>query len=128
MDTLYVLCTLPPICILFDQVSTTNVIFPDMGSRAIPIFSLSGSVKIGNMSVTRYQVPVTPAWAITDYKVQGSTYDAVTLDLHRQSMGSKDTSSHKRYCSFYVQLSRVRSLQGLFLLQPVTLKDLGGKP
>ena len=80
------------------------------------------------MSVTRHQVPVTPAWAVTDYKVQGSTYDAVTLDLHRQNTSSKDGSSHKRYCSSYVQLTRVRSLQDLFLLQPVTLKDLSGKP
>jgi hypothetical protein len=123
-----VLCTLPPKCILFEQASTTNAIFPEMGSTATPIFCLSGSVKIGNMSVTRHQVPVTPAWAVTDYKVQGSTYDAVTLDLHRQNISSKDGSSHKRYCSCYVQLTRVRSLQDLFLLQPVTLKDLNGKP
>lgn len=122
------LCTLPPKCILFEQVSTTNAIFPEMGSTAIPIFCSSGSVRIGNMSVTRYQVPVTPAWAITDYKVQGSTCDAVTLDLHRQSISSRDRSSHKRYCSCYVQLSRVRSLQDLYLLQPVTLEDLNGKP
>jgi len=128
MDTLYVLCTLPPICILFDQAPATNTIFPDMGSTAMPVFSLSGSVKIGNMSVTRYQVPVTPAWAITDYKVQGSTYDAVTLDLHRQNISRKDGSSHKKYCSSYVQLTRVRSLQGLFLLQPVTLADFNGRP
>jgi len=89
IDTLHVLCTLPPKCILFEQVSTTNAIFPGIGSTATPIFCSSGSVKIGNMSVTRHQVPVTPAWAITDYKVQGSTYEAVTLDLHRQSISSK---------------------------------------
>ena len=122
------LCTLPPKCILFEQVSTTNAIFPGIGSTATPIFCSSGSVKIGNMSVTRHQVPVTPAWAITDYRVQGSTYEAVTLDLHRQSISSKDGSSHKRYCSCYVQLTRVRSLQGLSLLQPVTLKDFNAKP
>ena len=122
------LCTLPPKCILLEQDSTTNAIFPEMGSKATPIFCSSGPVKIGNMSVTRYQVPVTPAWAITEYKVQGSTYEAVTLDLHRQSTSSKDGSSHKRYCSVYVQLTRVPSLQGLSLLQPVTLADLSGKP
>lgn len=122
------LCTLPPKCILFEQVSTTNAIFPGIGSTATPIFCSSGSVKIGNMSITRHQVPVTPAWAITDYKVQGSTYEAVTLDLHRQSISSKDGSSHKRYCSCYVQLTRVRSLQGLSLLQPVTLNDFNAKP
>jgi hypothetical protein len=123
-----VLCTLPPKCILLEQDSTTNPIFPEMGSKATPIFCSSGPVKIGNMSITRHQVPVTPAWAITDYKVQGSTYEAVTLDLHRQSISSKDGSSHKRYCSVYVQLTRVRSLLDLFLLQPVTLRDLNGKP
>ena len=122
------LCTLPPKCVLFEQDSTTNAMFPEMGSTATPIFCLSGSVKIGNMSITRHQVPVTPAWAITEYKVQGSTYEAVTLDLHRQSTSSKDGSSHKRYCSVYVQLTRVPSLQGLSLLQPVTLGDLSGKP
>jgi len=99
-----------------------------MGSKATPIFCLSGPVKIGNLSVTRHQVPITPAWAITDYKVQGSTYDAVTLDLHRKSTSSKDGSSHKRYCSVYVQLTRVRSLQDLSLLQPITLRDVNAKP
>ena len=128
MDPLYVLCTLPPKCVLFEQDSTTDAMFPEMDSTATPIFCLSGSVKIGNMSVTRHQVPVTPAWAITDYKVQSSTYDAVTLDLHRQNINSKDGSSHKRYCSCYVQLTRVRSLQGLSLLQPVTLNDFNAKP
>jgi len=99
-----------------------------MGSTAIPVFDLSSPVKIGNMSVTRHQVPVTPAWAITEYKAEGSTYDRVTVDLHWQNISSKDGSSHKRYCSSYVQLTRTRSLQGLSLLQPVTLKDLSGKP
>ena len=32
------------------------------------------------------------------------------------------------YCSYYVQLSRTRSLQGLALVQAVTLEDLSAKP
>ena len=126
IDSLYVLCTLPPICILFEQASTENAIFPEMGSTAIPTFSLSSQVR--NMSVTRHQVPVTPSWAITEYKAEGSTYDRMTVDLHWQNISSKDRSSHKGYCSSCVQLTRTRSLQGLSLLQPVTLKDLSGKP
>ena len=113
---------------LFQEDSTNNAVFPEMGSTAIPIFCSSGTVMIGNISVTRHQVPATPTWAITDYKVQGATYEEVTLDLHRENISSKDGSSHKIYCSNYVQLTRVRSLQGLFLLQPVTLKDLSSKP
>jgi hypothetical protein len=32
------------------------------------------------MSIHRLQVPITPAWAVTDYKVQGSTFEAITLE------------------------------------------------
>jgi len=80
------------------------------------------------MSITRHQVPVTPAWAITDYKVQSLTCDAVTLDLHRKNTERRDSSSYQIYCSVYVQLSRVRSLQDLHLLQALTLEDLKNKP
>jgi len=78
--------------------------------------------------MTRHQVPVTPAWAITQQKAQGSTFDSVTVDLHWHSISAKDGSSHSRYCSCYVQLSRVRCLRDLYLLQPVTLRDLNGRP
>ena len=37
-------------------------------------------------------------------------------------------SGHKGYCSYDVQLTRVRSLQNLYLLQPVTLADFSSKP
>jgi hypothetical protein len=71
---------------------------------------------------------MTLAWAITEYKAQGSTYNRITVDLHWQNISGKDGTSHKRYCSCYVQLTRTRSLQGLSLLQPVILKDLSAKP
>jgi hypothetical protein len=61
-----------------------------------------------------------------DYKVQGPTYDTVTLDPHRWGNNNKD--SHRRYCSNYVQLSRVTSLERLNLLQPVTLADPNCNP
>ena len=69
---------------------------------------------------------MTPAWAITEYKAQGSTYDRLAESLLIYTclaLGSnKDASSHRRYCSADVQLTRARSLQGL------TLADLSGKP
>ncbi|KAN0067910.1 hypothetical protein V8E54_013838 [Elaphomyces granulatus] len=79
MDDLYVLCTLPPERIMFKPQCTSDVIFPEMGSNAIPIFTSLTSLKIDNMSIRRLQVPVTPTWAVTDYKMQSSTCDAVTL-------------------------------------------------
>src|SRR6266850_959934 len=128
MDDLYVLCSLQPKCILFEQLSPKQAVFPGMGSTAIPIFCSSTSVKIENMSVVRHQVPVTPAWAITDYKVQGATYDNITVDLHRPENNKNKETRHKRYCSNYVQLTRTKSLQGLNLLQRVTLADLNVRP
>jgi hypothetical protein len=44
------------------------MIFPGMGSAAMPVFCSSSPVKTGNMSVTRHQVPVAPAWAITEHR------------------------------------------------------------
>ena len=122
------LCTLPPKCILLQQDSTTGAIFPEMGSTAVPVFCVSESIKVGNMSITRDQVPVTPAWAMTDYKVLGLTCQAVTADLNRPKINGKTGSSHQQYCSNNVQLTRVRTIEDLFLLRPVTLKDLSCKP
>ena len=111
--------------VLFEPDFTPKTVFPGMHSTAIPIFCSSvGSLKVGNMSVTRYREPVTPAWAVTDYKVEGATYDAITVDLHRQNESSKDGSSHRTYCSNYVQLTRTRSGRGLSLLQPATFADI----
>jgi hypothetical protein len=84
---LSMLCTLPPKCILFEPNSTNSMIFPGMGSTAMPVFCSSSPVKTGNMSVTRHQVPITPAWAITEHKAQGSTFDTVIVDLHWQDTG-----------------------------------------
>ncbi|KAN0085149.1 hypothetical protein V8E54_001616 [Elaphomyces granulatus] len=120
MDDLYVLCTLPPKCIMFKPQSTSNVIFPETGSNAISIFSSSTSLKIDNMSVRRLQVPITPAWAVTDYKVQGSTCEAITLDIRRNKSRNRGTSGHNQYCSRYVGLTRVKLR--------VTLEDIKIKP
>jgi|SRR5882762_4704749 len=128
MDDLYVLCTLPPKCIMFKPQSKSNVIFPETGSNAIPIFSSSTSLKIDNMSIRRLQVPVTPAWAVTDYKVQGSTCEAITLDIRRNKSSNRGASGHNQYCSRYVGLTRVKTGDDLNLLQRVTLEDIKTKP
>jgi hypothetical protein len=69
-----------------------------------------------------------PAFALTEYKVLGSTYSNAVLDLHRQSRADGVDALHKRYCSVYVQLTRPQLLLGTWLLESVTLADLDNKP
>jgi hypothetical protein len=68
-----------------------------------------------------------PAFCLTDYKVQGSTLKAAVLDLKDNST-AKGQNEHKKFCSMYVQLSRIQSLNGLHLLQKIDMKDLRFRP
>ena len=61
------------------------------------------------------QIPLRLAWAVTVHKSQGQTYDEVIIDMGAGAFSSGHT---------YVALSRVRSLEGLYLTKPIRLKDI----
>lgn len=60
------------------------------------------------------QYPLKPAWATTVHKSQGQTFDSLYL-LNFHSFAHGQT---------YVALSRVKSLDGLYLSKPLTIKDI----
>src|SRR5271154_4971566 len=62
-------------------------------------------------------------FCLTNCKVQGETLPIAILDIKHNST-SKGKNPHKRFCSTYVQLSRLPSLEGLHLLQRIEMKDL----
>lgn len=127
MDDLYILCTKPPACVLFQRENLGHVQFEGLDANIIPVFPLERSITVKGYSVRRRQVPMCPAFSLTDYKIQGSTLTAAVLDL-RHDPSARGQDAHKKYCSNYVQLSRLRSLEGLHLLQSITMEDLQFRP
>ena len=65
------------------------------------------------------QVPLRLAWAVTIHKAQGQTYDRAVIDLGLGAFAPGQT---------YVALSRLRSLDGLYLKRPLRPADIRVDP
>jgi ATP-dependent DNA helicase PIF1 len=61
------------------------------------------------------QIPLRLAWAVTIHKSQGQTYDEVQIDMGAGAFSPGQT---------YVALSRVRTLEGLYLTRAIQLRDV----
>jgi hypothetical protein len=112
---------------LFRHKNSKHPAFEDLEAKVFPVFPIERSIKIKEYSVRRRQVPMCPAFSLTDYKVQGLTLTTAVLHL-KNDPTAKGQDEHKKFCSLYVQLSRLRSLNGLHLLQEIDMNDLRFRP
>lgn len=60
------------------------------------VFLAKSTLKICGISVIRLQIPITPYFTITDYKVQRATFQLVVFDLHKNSK-LEDKSLYKKF-------------------------------
>ena len=73
------------------------------------------------INVTRTQLPIVPAFAITTYKAQGLTMGKIVVDLQLSPTASQ-------VASIYVPLSRVKRAKDLAILRPFNMKVLQIRP
>ena len=73
------------------------------------------------INVSRAQLPIVPAFAITTYKAQGLTMGKIVVDLQLPPPGSQ-------VASIYVPLSRVKRAEDLAILRPFDMKVLQIRP
>jgi hypothetical protein len=107
-------------CVLV-EFPNSKVFLPDLPEKWFPIvpvkstFTTQLSSETGtkfNAKITRLQLPIQPAFAITGHSAEGKTLSNVLCDLQEGGFGA------------YVAASRARSRQGLYITEHVKLADL----
>jgi hypothetical protein len=129
LDDQFVLCTVPLQCVLVRPAHDHNLSFSNVPDGLVPVFpvQMRGQIpSILGLSFYRHQVPLTLGFAFTDYKSQGSTFISLILDLLFGKQRGVD--QHGKWTSINVQLGRVKSLAGVWLREPITLKDVSFVP
>ncbi len=95
-----------PFCILLKMSQHSEIAFLMLPENVFLVFLAKSTLTMYDSSVTRLQILMMLGFTITDYKVQGATFQTIVHNLHKHSK-SKDKSLHKKFCFTYIQLSRL---------------------
>ncbi|KAJ3558871.1 hypothetical protein NM688_g667 [Phlebia brevispora] len=110
-------------CVVYVPESTTPDI-TELGSKEVPVLEESKKWCIRShksrkmLQITRTQVAIQPAYAFTCHRVQRQTFDRIVVDLE----GCAGPEAP------YIMLSRARSLEGIAILRPFSLKQITNPP
>ena len=125
----------PPAGILLAGETTKDLHFVGMPPSTILLMPVStkierkGTRPWQQSDVTRRGLPCVAAFACTDYKVQGGTFDMVGLELRGTRTTNINGEMVPSQCdptSVYVQLSRPGRMEGIMLLSKVRERDFVG--
>lgn len=116
----------PPQYILLCRQYPLKTSFPSLPVKVFPLFPMKSTVSLQGVSINRMQILLIPTFAITEHKIQETTFKITILDF--QYGNSTTGKSHGAFCSSYVQLSRLQSLHSMQLLQTISPIDIDNKP
>jgi hypothetical protein len=123
----------PPAGILLAAETTRGFHFVGMPRGTVLLTPVSAKMECQRKwpwqrtDVTRRGLPCAAAFACTDYKVQGRTFERVALELRGARTTKIDGKAIPSQCdpySLYVQLSRCRTLDGIMLLSKARERDV----
>lgn len=109
----------------FVEFPNSKVHLPDLPVTYFPIipikttfitYLLNETGEKLKVNITRTQLPIQPAFAVTGHSAEGKTLPNVLTNLHEGGFGA------------YVAASRAQSRDGLFITETVNLADLNNKP
>jgi hypothetical protein len=105
--------------------------FTSLSNDMTPLYPIESRSEIDGFCFVQSQLPVSPGFAITDFKSQGRSVDRAVVDIKpsmRKNLAKRPDVSHKCYTSLNIQLGRIRILSGLWLQESITLDDVRYKP